>query len=57
MIEDQNSNTQIYPDFKPISNISDNKKYELKKVEKPDVLGDIMKADWSIEGDDNAVGI
>lgn len=29
---------------------------DLKKVAKPEILGDIMKANWSTEGDGDASG-
>lgn len=30
---------------------------DLKKVEQPEILGDIMKADWSTEGDSDAIRV
>lgn len=30
---------------------------DLKKVDKPEILGDIMKADWVTEGDNDANGV
>lgn len=28
---------------------------DLKKVDQPEILGDIMKADWNTEGDSNVI--
>lgn len=30
---------------------------DLKKVEQPEILGDIMKANWSTEGDSDAIRV
>lgn len=39
-----------------MANTEEEENYEdLKKVEKPEILGDILKADWSEENDDKSV--
>lgn len=49
------SDDQAYHDFKHLP-FSHREPSDLKKVDKPEILGDIMKANWSTEGDMDASG-
>lgn len=54
----RNDNEAAYRDFahKMAPQIADYRPpADLKKVDQPEILGDIMKADWITEGDSDAI--
>lgn len=59
----QDSSDQAYQDFKQqflyetMPKVAFRREPDLKKVDQPEILGDIMKANWSTEGDRDAIRV